>query len=153
MNKKTFFIIKIRLLYISLKILYSSSEYKIYEETELQNNLDFINSHVFCNSVNEIRSIFITYKLGQNCIVYGTARSIIETYYDSKKEKKKLKQKYLNKFKYLYYNTLSYYQYGSLNLDYQNIAIFNLYIIIQCYKSKNICTLIKYLYTPFYYKT
>lgn len=140
--------IKINLLYMSLKILYSNIKDDIYNQIELQNNLNLINKNNSYNNINEIKFIFIAHKLSQSIIVQKIAHSIIKV--NNNKNKQSIcNYKYLNKFKYLYYNSLNYYKYNSLSLDYGCIAILNLYIIINCYKSKNIFFLIKYLYTPF----
>lgn len=145
-NRKIFFIIKIKLLYISFKILYSNIEDKIYGKTKLKGKLNFINNHVFFHRINEIKYVLAIYELSQNQAIQELARNII------KNKRKKIQQQYLHKFKYLYYNSLSYYKYSNLKLNYSYIATLNLYIIIKCYKNRNFLPLLEYLYNPFYLK-
>lgn len=150
MTKKIFFAIKVKLLYISFKILCLNTESIIHEQIELQSNLNFIYNCISSNCFNETKSIFIAHRLSQNYTVQKLARSIINIYNPQKNKNNTLTQRYLNKFQYLYYNNLSYYEHSNLKLNYYDIAINNLYIIIKCYKSKNILLLTQYLYEPFY---
>lgn len=152
-DKKIFFRIKIKLLYISFKILYLNNESIIFEQIEWKNNLNFLYNCIFSNCFNETKSIFIAHKLSQNYMIQEVARSIINIYNSKKNKSITLTQQYLNKFQYLYYNNLSYYEHSNLKLNYNDIAINNLYIIIKCYRNKNISLLTEYLYEPFTFIT
>nr|YP_009392576.1 hypothetical protein [Caloglossa monosticha]ARW61138.1 hypothetical protein [Caloglossa monosticha] len=148
MNKQTFFIVKITLLYISFKVLYLDIKNEIYQQIKLYDNSNFINNNNF-SCIDEIKLIFVAYQLSQNNIIQKNAYEITKAYNNN--ENRVLNKKYLNKFKYLYYSALSYYKYSNLNLNYYSVAVLNLYIITKCYKNKNIFFLIKYLYAPSYF--
>nr|YP_009397333.1 hypothetical protein [Thuretia quercifolia]ARW66519.1 hypothetical protein [Thuretia quercifolia] len=157
MKRRKFFINKINMLIISLKILnlYSMEYLDGYINNFTKHQKNFLNStkynlvkekNIQFKFLNIIIYIYFLYIITKNKNIQKMVNNLIQDY--ALNEKDQAVKKYLNKFNYTYNKKYKYYSENHNNEMYINkVAIMNLYIISNINQKKNIFFFIKYLHS------